>query len=428
MRELTSAIVSLTWATSLFGIEQAALLLGGGDRDGSREVNANLYRATQALQEELGDLLWATYQVGDAFQRAAIDSLCDAIDPRRWELAASQLGNNLEVFGLVKGVRNVLRIPDREVFALADLIEEAYALGDFPDLWAIEGLGHDYADRFWNRGAPIAGILQNEQARAIPRSSLTMLHAGIGLSFAKHLLADASPYDAADRLHELAGTFLSLVHANSWRGYDGAALESLGLVARTWHPRIVRPLDAVLRDIDPDAREFFWHGVGRALYFHPLYIVPELLSPWRAADREPPDVTARANMKAGLAWATVLVNIRQRAILERLLRTHGDRLTADDAFANGVASALVMARDMTPHDQYVAGLCDGGPASSADATSADRWEALIAGPCRAASRVQPVLADSDRLGEVFRYHPYPAWFEGVAGASAPPAIARSSTH
>jgi hypothetical protein len=425
MRELTSAIVRLPWATSLFAVDQMALVLGGEGRDGLREASANLYRATRALEEQLGDLLWATYQIGDAFQRSAIDLVCDAMDPRRWELAMSQLQNNLEVFNLVKGVRTVLHIPERDVFALAGLVHDAYALGDYPDLWAIEGLGHDYADRFWDRNEPVTGILQNEQARAIPRSSLTMLHAGIGLSFATHLLKDASPYDPAERWRHLARTFLSLVGENSWPGYEGAARESLGLVARTWHPQTVTPLDAALREVDENAREFFWHGAGRALYFHPLYIVPGLLSPWRAIDHEAPDETARLNMKAGLAWATILVNIRQPAILEHLLRGRGDDLAADDAFAAGVASAIVMARDITPHDRFIDALC----ADAVDRGAAvDVWEPLIAAPCRSASRVQPVLADADLLGEVFRHHAYPEWFDGVAATPARSGNGQASTH
>lgn len=426
MRELTSAMVRLPWAMSLFGVEQVASVLGRRNRDALTDATANLYRATHAVQGELGDVLWATYQVGDAIQRSTLDIMFDALNPQRLELALAQLQNNLDVFNLVKDVRTVLNIPSREVFALTDLVAEAYALGDYPDLWAIEGLGHDYADRYWEQGDPIVGILRNESARAIPRSSLTMLHAGIGLSFARHVLEHATPYDSPERHRDLAAGFVSLCRDNSWRGYEGAALESFGLVTRTWHPQMVRPVDAALREVDAGAREFFWHGAGRALYFHPLYIVPGVLSPWHAVDREPPDETAQLNMKAGLAWATVLVNIRQPAILDRLVTVEGDRFLRDDAFANGVVSAVSMAQDITPDDEYITSLCAYHPDPASDG---ERWERLVGRPCRdAATRVQPALAEAELMGEVFRHHPYPEWFDAAAGAAVRSEVWRESVY
>ena len=44
-------------------------------------------------------------------------------------------------------------------FDLRKLIQDAYALGVYPDLWAVEGLGHLYALTFWNKERPIRGIL-----------------------------------------------------------------------------------------------------------------------------------------------------------------------------------------------------------------------------------------------------------------------------
>jgi hypothetical protein len=425
MRELTSAIVSLPWAMWLFGVDQMAAVLAR-DREALTGATASLYRATQAVQDQLGDAFWALFQVGDAAQRSTVDAAFEAFSPRRWELVLAQLQNNLEVFNLVKGVRNVLNIPGRDVFALADLVREAYALGDYPDLWAIEGLGHDYADRFWERGGPIVGILRNESARGIPRSSLTMLHAGIGLSFAKNLLNDTDPYDSPERHRDLAARFVMLCRENSWSGYEGAAFESLGLVTRTWHPQMVACVDAAMRDVDERAREYFWHGAGRALYFHPLYIVPGVLSPWHAIDREPPDQTALLNMKAGLAWATVLVNIRHPRILDRIISAEEGRIGRDDAFANGVVSAVSMAQDITPHDEYIEALCAYVPD---DRSGGDRWERLVGEPCRDAStRVQPALAAAERMGEVFRYHPYPLWFDAAVGVPVLPAVWREPVH
>jgi hypothetical protein len=306
-------------------------------------------------------------------------------------------------------VDEVLEIPATGVFDLAGLVERAYSLGAYPDLWAVEGLGHVYADRYWERGEGFQDILGNDRARGIPKSSLTMLHAGVGLSLARHLLQGATPYDAPEQLRDRACAFLRCCHENSRPGYEGAAIESLGLVTRTWHAQLVPPIDAALSEIDPRARDHFWHGAGRALYFHPLYIVPGAFSPWRAIDDEPPDPMARLNMKAGLAWATVLVNCRQPDILMQVIRERGLALAADDAFASGAAAAIVMASDVTPSDEFIEALCAYPPGAHGDA--ANLWASLIGDPCRAGLRAQPMLADRGGLGEVFRYQRFPDWFE-----------------
>ena len=83
------------------------------------------------------------------------------------------------------------------------------------------------------------------------------------------------------------------------------------------------------------------------------YIVPGLLSPWRAADDEAPDEVARQNLYAGLAWATTLVNLRQPEILAQWLHARGERLWRSRGFLNGLASVIVVALDTTPGDPYV---------------------------------------------------------------------------
>jgi hypothetical protein len=440
MRELTGAFISLPWAMTLFGVQQASRVLTR-QAGGMQTVEAGLYAATKATELQMSDVFWAAYQVGDSAQRTAVD-LCSHLvtrhgqDPGFYEelmldvteqasesaatllssdgraAVVTQLMNSLEVFNLVKNVRTILDIPVDGRFPLASLVRQANALGGFRDLWAIEGLGHDYADRFADGDRPIAGILQNEWARDIPRSSLPMLHAGIGLSFARRLMSTLTPYDHDRVVRDGLRQFIALCEDNSWPAYEGAALESLGLVTRTWHPLMVRAVDEGLAATNTRAREFFWHGVGRALYFHPLYIVPGILSPWRAADREPPDELARLNMKAGLAWATTLVNRRHPAVLAQLLAMRGADLERDDAFTSGLVSSLVMCQETTPRNSGIAALADDRP----DPSSGDTpwWECLVAAPVRdAMTRIQPALTQLALIGEVFRHHSYPGWFDAA---------------
>jgi len=447
MRELAGAFLSVPWAASLFGLEQLSRLVAGGP-GAAIQVEAELYKAVKATEEGMSDVAWAIYRVGDSAQRAAVDALAELVTlraPQRGALdqmvrdvadqtaestetwlsdvgrgaALIQLKNSLEVFNLVKSVTHVLSIPKHDRFTLEPLVAQAYALGDFPDLWAIEGLGHDYADRFWDGDEPIAGILENEWARNVPRSSLTMLHAGVGLSFAQRLLKTVSPYDSDATVRNMLRQYITLCQANSLPGYDGAALESLGLVTRTWHPQMVTVTDENLAVLDPRAREFFWHGAGRALYFHPLYIVPGILSPWRAVDREPPDPIARANMRAGLAWATTIVNLRQPEVLVRLIATRGADLAQDDSFSWGLVSSLVMAQDITPHDRCIASFGEFDPSALPPGVR-ERWERLVRRPyLDAIHRAQPMLASRDLLGEVFRYHPYPGWLDALSPRTGP---------
>jgi hypothetical protein len=317
------------------------------------------------------------------------------------ELASQQTRNNFEVYNLVKNIRSRLRVDRGPAVRIADLVDQAYALGPHADLWAIEGLGHDYTDLRLDRDGASAGIMRDGPAAALPPSSLTMMHAGLGLALAERVLKSLTPCSSAREFRGGVNGFIAACQAHSRPGYVGAAYESLGLVARTWHPRLVTPIAAALLDIDESIAGYFWHGAGRALYFLPTYIVP-VLSPWRAADREAPHALAHDNLYAGLAWAWTLVNIRHPRIMVELLTTRGRRVQQSDAFVNGVASALVVAIDITPNDPYVERFVSYVPAANSDAAAA--WNSIIVPAARAALNwYQPVLQEHAALDVVFRY-------------------------
>jgi hypothetical protein len=318
-------------------------------------------------------------------------------------LAWQQLKNNYEVYNLVKHVRELLQIPASGAFPLGELIEKAYALGAYPDLWAVEGLGHDYTLAYWQPPQPLRALLTDARTAVLPDRSLTMMHAGLGLAFAERLLKTVTPYSPPEELRRVVGAFLTLCRENAREGYVGAAYESLGLVARTWHAQMMGALDHTLRESAPEVAGYFWHGAGRALYFLPLHFVPGLPSAWRAAATEAPHELARLNLIAGLTWATTLVNLRQPEILAALLRLRGDELSSDGAFTNGLMSALMMGYDITPGDVYIREFCRYRPAQ-ADAALAATWRALVADPCVVAlERLYPALKQQHRLGELFHY-------------------------
>jgi hypothetical protein len=318
------------------------------------------------------------------------------------DLVWQQVRNNFEVYRLVKDVRARLHLDWTREFDLGALVQSAYGLGAYADLWAIEGLGHEYAAMRLDRDRDAVGILREGPATALPASSLTMMHAGLGLALAERALKPLTPCSEATEFRHALARFAEACHMHSRDGYVGAACESLGLVTRTWHPQLMRTIDRILPEVDPVVAGYFWHGAGRALYFLPSYIIPGLLSPWRAADREAPHECAHQNLYAGLAWATTLVNIRQPQIMTHLLRVRGDLLRSS-GFVNGIASAIVVAIDTTPRDLQVLAFASYEPTGS-DERLRHAWNAVIRPTVTAAlGRYHPILRQHRRLDLVFCY-------------------------
>src|SRR5436309_6220348 len=188
--------------------------------------------------------------------------------------SAQELLDKGEIFTLVAAVSGLIGVPDQPPLPLRELVARSYALGPFYALWAIEGLGHDYGDSFWNQGIVPQHILAPEVTRGLPPGSLLMLHAGIGLSIAQHVLTPLRWNTPPDELRRMVAEIVRLDRENSQPGYVGAAYEALGLVSRTMHPTMVPAIDGAVRAVAPEVRGYFWHGIGRALYFWLFNFLP----------------------------------------------------------------------------------------------------------------------------------------------------------
>src|ERR1044072_3125150 len=93
MRELTKSAISYAWAMSLFGAEQFASVLSAR---GEGRAGEALYKVTRAATDELGDILWAAYQVGDQLQRSSVDLFFDVATLRAFTPAyASRLAEDI---------------------------------------------------------------------------------------------------------------------------------------------------------------------------------------------------------------------------------------------------------------------------------------------------------------------------------------------
>lgn len=451
MRRLIRSSLANSWALSLFAAQESVLLaVAPASSDAAGRARRELDAVAWQARASLGPALEEVYEAVDSLQRDAWDLAWeslpgDLLEPAQWwaggrdlaeatgvtamrffvpgreaSLAWGELGNKLEVYRLVKQVREKLGVPPLGgAFDLHDLVRRAYGLGEYAALWAVEGLGHSWVEHEWQGPEPPHALLGSAAGRSLPAKSLTMLHAGIGLGFAQRLLSLLGPEPSEAEVRRIVERVTTLCRENSLPGYEGAALESLGLVTRSFHAPLVPKVDQALGEVDPVAREYFWHGVGRALYFLPINFLPCGRVTWRPfemGDREATDEAARHNVRAGLGWAFALVNMRQPEIVTRLLLAErGGDLAADSGFANGVASTAMMRRDTTPDGVLLDTFLRHRPEGEA----APWWSSLVRHPMEVAlERVYPGLVRNCRLGEIFRYRTL-RQLESAAAGEAP---------
>jgi len=225
---------------------------------------------------------------------------------------------------LVRGGATLVRDP-------APAIRDALAMDPWERLWVLEGLGY-------------AAVRQGGAARllgspAVPVAAHIPLHTGCGLGLA----ADAVEGITTGGVGRAIQTFANRCRQLSRPGGRGAMLEALGLAARTLRPESLMELAQAAGEVEGGfLRPYFWHGVGRALFFVPSqWLSWGLGNPLHAALREPPNVATRADAVAGLAWATTLVGLRTPAAVDRFLASCGADVPAH-AVQHGIASALLL--------------------------------------------------------------------------------------
>jgi hypothetical protein len=274
-------------------------------------------------------------------------------------------------------------------------------------VWAVEGLGHYYADTFYERNEVPRNLLTDPKLADLPLKSMTMLHAGIGLSFAQQNLLTLTPNSSPSDVRKVAENIVALCKNSSRPGYAGCAIESLGLVARNFHGLArMRSVHEALSAFAPELVPYLWRGAGRAVYFSVPNFIPGWDTPWRAVEMcysEPADELGRRSMVSGFAWAATVVNMRNPVVVETMLKYHGDRFAENDAFANGVMCSMIMRYDTSPDDPYIEKYLAYQP-DSPDAKVKKLWDRLIKEPCQLALReYYPVIKKKNRVEDVFRY-------------------------
>jgi hypothetical protein len=435
-REFTKSIITCVWALSLFGAEQLARILTPREAGPARRQVATAFAAvTHATATQFGEVGRETFQAGDQLQKGMVDLVfnlvtLEAFTPRYMtkmtfevmqqsaevfkfimpgrdnHLAWQEFKNKLQAFDLFEHVDVTLHLRSGPEVPLTALVEKADALEPYLAVWAMEGLGRYYAETYWEHKGTPQNLLTADQVRTLPCWSLIPLHTGMGLSLADRLLATLKPQSSDAEIDTVLRQFIALCEHNSREGYAGAVLEALGLVTQLRDPQMVRSVDWRLSAIDPDIVGYFWHGVGRGLYFLPLNALPCSSSTWRAvkiAQEEAPHTLGRLNALGGLTWALTLVNIRHPAILETFLQRYGDVLAADDAFSTGVSSALMIWYDIARDDPYLRAFLQHQPDPS-HPRLVQLWNSQVREPSQETlQRYYGVLKARHGLGEVFRH-------------------------
>jgi hypothetical protein len=402
-------------------------LLGGLSQLASCAEQALVQKLPTLLTPQLlNPLAWAEVTV-EVAQRSVVAA--QQLVAGQALLGAAEVLSKGEVICLVLDLAKLIDVPEAPPFPLYELLGRAYALGPFRALWGVEGLGREYGDSFWSQGITPHAILSDARTSELPSRSLTMLNAGIGLSFAMHQLQGTHAWTPEPELRGLVAEDVRLCRDNAREGYVGAAFENLGLATQSFHPQLVSAVDRSLRQVAPEVLGYYWHGVGRSVFFDLVNFLPGsdgLL--FEMAAQMAPDEATRLSAVAGAAWGYVLVTQRDPRVAAKLLiGPYGERLAANDAFANGVASAMMMRFDTTPDAPFIQAFLKYRP-SPPDPRLAELWDRLVRVPGETALAVYyPVIKQHQRLGDIFEYRDLPAFVaqlsQGAQGTRATRATA-----
>jgi hypothetical protein len=315
-------------------------------------------------------------------------------------LVWQEFRNKARAFDLFANVESGLQLQSGRSYSAGDLIEKLQPMDPYESPWIIEGVGHFLADRHREASQPLFG------SGELPVRWLVPLHVGMGLSFANRVLRGLPSQPAEPRVQEAVESFVGLCRGNAQPGFECVAHEALGLVTRNLYPRLVRPVALAAAEIGPEIEEYFWHGVGRGLYFLPANAMPSSCAPWIAIDaaqKESPHPAARRNTLAGLAWALILVNLQYPEIPALFLKHHSGVLCQHNIFRNGITSAMRIWIASSPEDPSPKCLIGYQPDRS-DGDLCRLWAEQVVQPCEKLIRTgSPAPDERTHLPQVFRY-------------------------
>lgn len=288
-----------------------------------------------------------------------------------------------------------------------ELILHCYKTGTLSALCSVESLGACYAEASRQRKSAFTNLLSDPDLVALPAGSLSMLHAGMGLSFARHTLEGLTTRSPAAELRKALETFVELCRSASRPGYMGAAIESFGFETLTRNGvGMMQILDRQLVEMDPELSSYMWHGAGRALYLRSRHFLAGPRRPWQVLQmlqETSPHRIGQQNLLAGLAWAFTLANACSPEVMESLLVVLGDEFTDRQVFINGVSSSVTVCYDATPEDPHIEDFIEHSP-NPADKNLCKLWRQYVREPCEIAiNDIYPALQADERMQALFHY-------------------------
>ena len=311
-----------------------------------------------------------------------------------------ELDNKFEAFRLFQYADRELGLPvDR--LPLDELVRRALALDAFRAIWILEGIGHIKGTA---SSLSVQGLLNEGAGACLPDRAMIPLHAGIGTAFAEKLLDGLGSSPSTAEIHQTVERFVDTCSANCRPGWDDACIEPLGLVVRCLYPHLLASVSEAMEELSFPLRALFWHGVGRSLYFVPTNFLPIPGAHARmakSAAAEAGSLDDRRQVLAGLIWAVTLVNLRQPAVIRSLLSICSS-LSIRAEFTNGLISALLSWRHMTPGDRrYVTTYTRPLPAQDREAVL---WKSWIETPAHEAlENIWPGLERRNNIPALYTY-------------------------
>ncbi len=301
-----------------------------------------------------------------------------------------ELDNKIEAFRLFQYPEREIGDPLRE-----GAVPMALRLPDFRGIWVMEGIAYERAVRANNAATPGA-------SQVLPDRTGVSTHAGIGTALAEKFLQELDKSADQKAFRAAIERFFTAACERSRPGWEPATLEPLGLVVRGLYPEWLRPISDAMPT--PELRSLYWHGAGRSAYFAPSGFIPlpgahaRMLT---SAMSDAPDEDARLNMLSGLIWAAVLVNL-PRPKVTASFATACKQLKLEDAFKNGLTSALMAWRHMAPLDTTLF-----RPYTSEvppEDCTRENWKTMVMEPAVwALNEIYPKIERAGRIGHLFRY-------------------------
>jgi hypothetical protein len=264
--------------------------------------------------------------------------------PGKPGLAAQELANKLRVWSLFSYADRFLSMSLDGAFD--QMAEDVSQQDPFAAVWLTEGWGCSYARNALSNNH-CRGLLNRNNINRLPVRFLVPLHTGSGIAFAESALRQV---DAPSLLEKLQRLWQRCVE-NACESYAEMTFEALGLVAILLFPQWVTAIEKELGLFAEHLIPYFWHGVGRGLYFLPSTFVPLSATRGAALDMAQRLTTTeqgRTNALAGFAWAMTLVNIQHPQVIAESLNDHAGQIGNFCGFSNGIVSAMTLWRVLAP--------------------------------------------------------------------------------